>query len=138
MQGYNVILVYNPQMDQLLMCHRKKQPYMGLYNLVGGKIEPGEDGLDAAYRELFEETGITRQDITLTHVMDNVYHCSNCYVQAYAGRLKHDVQVYGDENDLLWMSPDQNFFDTTRFAADGNIGHLLIEVTHFAQKVFGK
>ena len=40
------------------MCHRQKPPYQGLYNLVGGKAEDGEDGLHAAYRELREETGI--------------------------------------------------------------------------------
>lgn len=55
MQGYNVILLYNKNADRLLKCKRKKNPYMGLINLVGGKIEVGEDGLDAAYRELFND-----------------------------------------------------------------------------------
>lgn len=39
MQGYNVILVYNMQIDKLLMCKRKNAPYKGLNNLVGGKKE---------------------------------------------------------------------------------------------------
>ena len=59
MQGLNVIWVFNPTGEQVLMCKRHKEPYKGLYNLVGGKIEPNEDGLVAAYRELAEETGIT-------------------------------------------------------------------------------
>lgn len=47
MQGYNVLLVYNKDMDKLLMCERLKNPYKGLSNLVGGKIENGESGIEA-------------------------------------------------------------------------------------------
>ena len=59
MRGYNVIVVYNENADKILMCKRKKDPYKGLANFVGGKIEKNENGLDAAYRELEEETTIT-------------------------------------------------------------------------------
>ena len=51
MRGYNVIVVYNENADKILMCKRKKDPYKGLANFVGGKIEKNENGLDAAYRE---------------------------------------------------------------------------------------
>ena len=78
MQGYNVIVVYNEAVNKLLMCKRTHEPYMGLSNFVGGKIEPGEDGLTAAYRELEEETAITRADITLTHFIDFTYHLDDC------------------------------------------------------------
>lgn len=49
MQGYNCIIVYNKDKRKLLFCKRTKEPYKGLYNLVGGKIENREDGFDAAY-----------------------------------------------------------------------------------------
>ena len=45
MQGYNCIMVYDPSREKLLFCKRTKDPYKGKFNLVGGKIEPGEDGL---------------------------------------------------------------------------------------------
>ncbi len=70
MQGYNVIIVYNKDLDGILMCKRLKNPYKGLSNLVGGKIEAGENGLESAYRELLEETCILKDDITLHHLMD--------------------------------------------------------------------
>ncbi|GIO68345.1 NUDIX hydrolase [Paenibacillus cookii] len=76
MQGYNVVMIYSKDMDRLLMCKRLKDPYKGLSNLVGGKIEPGERGMDAAYRELMEETGISPEDVTLHHVMDFTYYLS--------------------------------------------------------------
>lgn len=128
MQEYNIIMVYSRDKSRLLMCKRLKDPYKGLSNLVGGKIEPDEPGLDAAYRELFEETGITKEDITLHHLMDFTYYFQNCYVEVYAGRLKQDVAVSGDENELYWSDLDQNFFDLNLFAGEGNIGHMLEQV----------
>lgn len=65
MKRFNVVLVYNKDMKQVLMCERTKEPYKGKLNLVGGKVGETEDGLEAAYRELEEETGIPREDISL-------------------------------------------------------------------------
>ena len=121
-------MVYSRDAERLLMCKRLKDPYKGLYNLVGGKIEPNEDGLAAAYRELLEETGITGEDIALHHLMDFTYYNQNCYVEVYAGRLKRDVQAYGDENELFWSDLDHNFFDMALYAGEGNIGHMLEQV----------
>ena len=128
MQGYNIIMVYSRDASRLLMCRRLKDPYKGLYNLVGGKIEPNENGLSAARRELFEETGITEGDIALHHLMDFTYYYQDCYVEVYAGRLIRDVQVYGDENELFWSDLDHNFFDMALYAGEGNIGHMLEQV----------
>lgn len=125
MQGYNLIAVFHKDMDKWLMCRRKKDPYKGLSNLVGGKIEAGEDGMDAAYRELEEETSIKREDINLTHLMDFSYPLDDCYVEVYVGRLKREVEVSGDENTLYWSDLEQNFFDSSRYAGEGNIGHIL-------------
>lgn len=128
MQGYNVVMIYSKDMDRLLMCRRLKDPYKGLSNLVGGKIEAGEHGMDAAYRELLEETGISRDEVTLHHVMDFTYYLQNCYVEVYAGRLKRNVAAVGDENELYWSDLGQNFFDMTLYAGEGNIGHMIEQV----------
>ena len=39
MKKLNVILVYDKDESKILMCKRKKEPYKGKYNLVGGKVE---------------------------------------------------------------------------------------------------
>lgn len=135
MQGYNLIAVYNRECDRLLMCVRKKQPYLGLSNLVGGKIEKGEDSLSAAYRELAEETSITKEDIILTRLMDFTYPFDDCYVEVYAGRLNKDVKVSGDENDLYWSTLDCDFFDPGKYAGEGNIGHILMHIGYNKDKV---
>lgn len=122
-QNYNVIWVFNPAADKVLMCIRNKDPYKGLYNLVGGKIEPGEDGLAAAYRELQEETTIA--DIELVHLMDFTYHLIDaCTIEVYVGRLRHDVDLSGAEQQLAWLDITEDLFDTHRFAGEGNIGHI--------------
>jgi len=128
MQGYNVIMIYSKDKEKLLMCKRLKEPYKGLSNLVGGKIEPGESGIEAAYRELLEETGIGRDDVVLHHVMDFQYYFQQCYVEVYAGKLKRDVRISGDENELYWSELNPNFFDMSRYAGEGNIGHMIEQV----------
>lgn len=135
MQGYNVIMVYNKELDKLLMCRRAKEPYKGLSNLVGGKIEAGEAGMESAYRELAEETSISKEDITLHHLMDFTYYYQNCYVEVYVGRLKHDVAIHGDENELYWSELTHNFFDMTLYAGEGNIGHMIEQVNMYKDAV---
>ena len=41
----------------------------GFYQLIGGKIEEEETLLEAAKRELFEETGLTSEDVTFGEVV---------------------------------------------------------------------
>ena len=131
MRGYNVIVVFNKEADGMLMCKRVKDPYKGLSNFVGGKIEAGEDGLDAAYRELWEETAITKDDIKLTHLMDFTYHMAQEYVEVYVGRLNKDVEIKGDENELYWSDLNHNFFDMVEYAGEGNIGHIVEHIKLF-------
>ena len=125
MRGYNVIVVYNENADKILMCKRKKNPYKGLANFVGGKIEKNENGLDAAYRELEEETTITKDDIMLLHIMDFTYYIENYYLEVYVGKLNKIGDVNGTENKLFWSTLDNNFFDETQYAGEGNIGHIV-------------
>ena len=132
MQGYNLIMVYDADASHILMCRRQKDPYRGLSNLIGGKIEPGEDGLAAAYREMREESGISGGDVDLARVMDFVYYFQDCYVEVYAGRLKRDVDLTGDENELFWSDLEHNFFDMDLYAGEGNIGHIVEQVRMYS------
>ena len=70
MKKYNVIVIFDKDFRKTLMCKRTKEPYKGMYNLVGGKIEKENDGLNEAYRELQEETNISREDISLINFMN--------------------------------------------------------------------
>lgn len=125
MKRLNVVLIFNKEKDKILMCKREKNPYKGLYNLVGGKLEDGENELDGAYRELEEETGITSSDISLKHVMNFEYKLLDMELELFAGRLNKDKELVEEVNKLYWIDATENFFDMNKFAGEGNIGHML-------------
>lgn len=52
MRKLNLIVVFNKNLNEVLFCIRSKEPYKGLYNFVGGKVEKNESDDEAAYREL--------------------------------------------------------------------------------------
>ena len=135
MQGYTAIVVFDENADKMLMCKRRRNPYKGLSNFVGGKIETNEDGLTSAYRELEEETSITKNDIVLSHLMDFTYHFGNCYLEVYVGKLNKSVTVNGDENDLYWSTLNHNFFDASQYAGEGYIGHIMMHVEMFKKEL---
>lgn len=128
MQGYNCIAIYNKDRDKLLFCKRLNDPYKGKYNFVGGKIAENESSFHAAYRELYEETGITEKDIKLSHMMDFTYYNQNCTVEVYVGFLDKDVTLTPEKHPLSWIPITENFFDLHKFAGEGNIGHMVEQV----------
>lgn len=136
MKKVNIILVFNKDEDKILMCRRKKEPFKGKFNFVGGKVEPNEDELHAAYRELEEETGITKKDITLTNLMNFQYKVSGIELEAYAGKLNKDVELKEELNSLYWINKDEDFNNLDKFAGEGNIMHMLKQVEIFKDKLF--
>lgn len=141
MQGYNVIVVFDEKKEKVLLCRRCKNPYKGLSNFVGGKIEPGEEGMHAAYRELWEETGISKERITLSHFMDFTYYYNApnepCWLEVYVGRLKGPCPVAGDENELYWGDAREDMFDVSRFAGHGNMGHMMALIAQAGDGLLG-
>ncbi len=128
MKKMNVIVVFDNKLENTLMCKRTKEPYMGMYNLVGGKIEKENDGLNEAYRELEEETNIKKKDIDLIHFMNLTYTKWNKELEVYYGMLKNEVELIEEVNKLEWVSVNDNFFDMNRYAGEGNIGHIIEEI----------
>lgn len=125
MKIMNVIVVYDQSREHILMCRRVKDPYTGKLNFVGGKVKPGETFLEAAYRELYEETAISPDDIKLVHLMDMVYHTYRVEIQVFAGRLNKPASVHGEENPLLWMDANGDYTDMNKYAGEGNIAHIM-------------
>ena len=128
MKKMNVIVVFDNKLVHTLMCKRTKEPYIGMYNLVGGKIEKENNGLNEAYRELEEETNIKKADIELIHFMNLTYTKWNKELEVYYGILKNDVELIEEVNKLEWVSINDNFFDMNRYAGEGNIGHIIEEI----------
>lgn len=49
--------------DHVLLAKRRNEPDAGLWGFPGGHVDLGETALDAATRELHEETGITARPL---------------------------------------------------------------------------
>ena len=128
MKKMNVIVIFDTTLENTLMWKRTKEPYIGKYNLVGGKIEKENDGLNEAYRELEEETNIKKTDIELIHFMNLAYTKWNKELEVYYGILKNEVELVEEVNKLEWININDNFFDMNRYAGEGNIGHIIEEI----------
>ena len=128
MKKMNVIVIFDKNLKKTLMCKRTKEPYMGMYNLVGGKIEKENDGLNEAYRELVEETNITKEDVKLIHFMNLTYVKWEKELEVYYGILNKEVTLVEEVNKLEWVPINDNFFDMDKYAGEGNIGHIIEEI----------
>lgn len=60
--------IMSPDGEQTLLIHRNRRPddaHYGKYNGLGGKLEADEDVITGLKRELWEEAGITCEEIVL-------------------------------------------------------------------------
>ena len=120
---YTLTLVFNERKDKVLLCVNKR----GIINYVGGKIEELENPEDASYRELREETGITKEDIDLKFLMQETVslytgECWSLYITA--GILKHPVTLVEEKNKLFWW----DIGDVTLLCNNGYSGDLLVYI----------
>ena len=67
----NVGLIELNKNNQLLICKRKDK---SAWQFPQGGIDEGEDNLDAAYRELFEEVGINKHQVKVIARSKYWYH----------------------------------------------------------------
>ena len=128
MRKLNSIVVFDKTLNKVLFCIRAKEPYKGLYNFVGGKVEKNETNDDAAYRELFEETGISKKDIKLDHFMDLNYFKYENNIQVYYGILSHEVKLVEEKNKLEWLDINEKLLDNNKFGGNYNIPHIIRQI----------
>ena len=137
MRNLNLVVVFNKELDKGLFCIRAKQPYKGMYNFVGGKAEPGETDEEAAYRELFEETGISKEDIKLDHFMDLTYYKYENHIPVFYGILENEVTLVEEKNKLEWVELGDNLLDCTKFAGNYNIPHIVKQIKMYLENGTG-
>lgn len=128
MKKLNLIVIFNASLDKVLFCIRAKEPYKGLYNFVGGKVEENESNDDVAYRELFEETGISNKDVELDHFMDLNYFKYQNNLQVYYGILNHEVNLIEEKNKLEWLTINDEMLNNSKFAGNYNIPHIIRQI----------
>lgn len=85
--------------DAVLLIRRGTPPRQGEWSLPGGRIEPGERAVDAALRELREETGVEARITGLVDVVDGLFpEAGRHYVLIdYAAEWVSGEPVAGDD-----------------------------------------
>lgn len=109
-QASIVVSVVVLQEGRILLVQEGKEFCRGQWSLPGGRVEQGEGLVDAAVREVCEETGLHVRVTGMTRVLRYVsqygFHCVrfNFVAEIVNGELAHD----GTEIlDLRWVSLDE-------------------------------
>ncbi len=105
---------------QVLIVHKNRGPYKGLYDLPGGKPEHGETIEETLKREFCEETGITIQSFSffknfslLFSYTDReigdveLHHLGVIYLIHHVNPAQHNPSVVlEDVNGSSWINED--------------------------------
>ena len=97
--------------EEVLLVKRKKAPYKGQWSIPGGKHRLGETVIQAASRELMEETGVEVNDLTLVEIVDIIvpdqvgrilYHY--CVADYKAEWKSGECSPGDDAQDVKWFN----------------------------------
>jgi len=97
--------------SDILLVQRAEGAYRGLWSLPGGAVKLGEAAIDAARRELAEETGLLASCLTLSDVADVIARDSEGAIKAH-----YLVAVYATEGLESTLSPATDAADARWFS----------------------
>jgi 8-oxo-dGTP diphosphatase len=103
-----VVGIIHNSNNEVFIAKRQKNQFMSDYwELPGGKVEPGEDHVNAIKRELFEETGITVKNCKLVQKIQHIYPEKTINLSVYSidDYLGGPVGLEGQE--ITWSSADK-------------------------------
>jgi len=110
---YRVIprtLVFIFNRDHILLINQAKKEKVGFgkWNGVGGHIERGEDPIEAAIREVYEETGLKIKNLKLKFIslIEEGINTGVCLF-IFKGYSKNNKISKSEEGEIRWFSYNQ-------------------------------
>jgi 8-oxo-dGTP diphosphatase len=97
--------------EKVLLLRRRKEPYLGLFSLPGGKINSTESVHDAVVREVLEETRLPVRTAELRGVVSEVITeqnvpCSGHLIIVFSIAPGPGEMAVSTEGDLQWFRLD--------------------------------
>lgn len=93
--------------SEVLLIRRGTPPRLGEWSLPGGHIKPGERAVDAALRELREETGVEAEITGLLDVIDGLFPPRHYLLVDYAARwLSGEPRAGDDATEARWFKAE--------------------------------
>lgn len=144
MNEYTVNFLFTANLKNVLLIRKNRTAFKGKLNGVGGELNPGEQPLRCALREIFEETGLKPERLasvdgdrqlkwlgTLILPNDCKYGAHDgCKLHYFAGLI-----LNGNENNLiptdeeLVLEPVQKVVTATpgnlEYAGDGDLAYFV-------------
>ena len=107
-----VLFAFNPERQlQILLIQRKNPPFKNCWALPGGFVDPNEDLLPCALRELEEETGVRLKSMNQLGAYGdpNRDERGRVVTVAYWAELSERVEVFAadDAKDARWFLVDK-------------------------------
>ncbi|CAG9865264.1 unnamed protein product [Phyllotreta striolata] len=104
-------VVTNDANELLIVQEKYKISDTFRYKLPGGYVEPGENIVDAAIREVHEETNVMTEFqsvLTLRHTHGSQYNCSDVYVVVHLKALSKEITKCEREiAEARWMGTEE-------------------------------
>jgi 8-oxo-dGTP diphosphatase len=113
--------------SEVLLIRRGTPPRLGEWSLPGGRIEPGERAVDAALRELREETGVEAELTGLLDVIDGLFPPRHYLLVDYAARWLAGEPRAGDDAAEARFWPAEAAIDTVDWSETKRVIRLALE-----------
>lgn len=113
--------------DNVLLVRRANPPDQGLWGLPGGRMELGETHLEAALRELEEETGLKADAPRLLTVLDFIEHDSSGALAHHFAMIAVLCRWRSGEAVAADDALEARWFSRAEIAALGPLASLKVE-----------
>ena len=94
--------------DKFLICQRPAHQARGLlWEVVGGKVEPGETKEQALVRECQEELAVTLSVGDVFMEVDHQYPDLNVHLTLFNAIIHEGTPQMLEHNDIRWITPEE-------------------------------